>query len=341
MKPITTLSAGLLLGFFTSRIFDLSGIQNGGLFVTLIYLILGVGLYGSVYGINLQELKQHNKIVLSAVTLGVLFKTLFIAGLFYFIFKSYLALVFAVIVAQIDPIGTVKLISSNKHLSQSGQTIIKAWSSFDDPMTVLLAVYVFLPILIKQDSTLLDYTISLGWNLIFCVIVYNAQKYLVKNNLAESILLIVTFIICVWFQWMLAIAILALFLRPENIFIKFKFEPIIQKLINIVFVISSFLIGTFIQDSVDFKSGIILGILAVLSQIVIGYFVSIHLDRKDRINIALAQYNGITSIILAIFFEEYFDGIVSVIIIALITINILYYFNHKYTRNWLTKISLN
>jgi NhaP-type Na+/H+ or K+/H+ antiporter len=329
MKTAFSLIITLAAGLIASNLFNLQPIFINQYFSILTYGILCLGLYGSVYGINLDELRTHNKIVLSAVTFGVLFKTLFIGAGFYLIFPSPLAFILGVIVAQIDPVGTVHLMNNNQKLSATGQTIIRAWSSFDDPITVLLALYLFLPMVLQTQRSILDYLVMFGYNLIFCSLVYISKKYWNLRDNAQLVLLLFVFGICVYFQLTLSIAIIGLFLRPVRLFSKFNFELILQKLLQFVFLFSTFLIGALSQGQFDILRGVGLGLLAVLSQIVVSSLLTQKLHKADKINIAFAQYNGITSIVLAIFFEENNLKVVPIVIIALVTINLVYYFNNN------------
>jgi NhaP-type Na+/H+ or K+/H+ antiporter len=329
MKAVFSLVLTIVAGLVTANIFELGPILGSSYFAFVIYGILCLGLYGSVYGINLKELKTHNKIVLSAVTFGVLFKTLFIGAGFYLLFPSPLAFILGVIVAQIDPVGTAHLMSNNKKLSASGQTIIRAWSSFDDPITVLLALYLFLPMVLNTQQSILGYLVVFGYNLIFCSLIYLCTKYLKPDDNAQLGLLLLAFIICVYFQLTLSIAVIGLFLRPQKLLTRFNFEMILQRLLQCVFLISTFLIGAFSRGQFDLLRGVVLGFLAILSQIAVSSLLTQKLHKVDKVNIAFAQYNGITSIVLAIFFEENQLSVVPIVIVALVTINLVYYFNNN------------
>jgi hypothetical protein len=329
MKSIIQTILAFFLGLFLVSVFNFEIDSTNTIFLFVTYLLLAIGLYSSVYGIDIKELKEHGKLVLSAVTIGVIFKTFFIGGVFYLIFRSPLAFVFAVIVAQIDPLGTAQLMSSNKHLSKTGQTIIRAWSSFDDPMTVLISIYFVLPFLLEQGRSFFDYVIGFIFNLALALGVYLLNKFVVKKDIYKILLLVICLVLCAFYQFMLAIAIIALFLRPQKIFNKTEFEPILGRILTTAFLLSTLIFGAFAKDGINILWGAVVGILVVISQIVATYFITNKLNKKDRVNIAFAQYNGITSILLAVFFQGYFDGVVSVIISALVFINLIYYFNNS------------
>ena len=72
-----------LTGFGLASVIDISNLPRQPFYEPFTYTLLAIGLYGSVYGIQLKELKNHNKIVIQAVTVGVLLKTLIIGGILF------------------------------------------------------------------------------------------------------------------------------------------------------------------------------------------------------------------------------------------------------------------
>jgi NhaP-type Na+/H+ or K+/H+ antiporter len=78
------------------------------------YGLLAIGLYGVVYGIDLQALQHQKKKALIVVTLGVCFKILFIGGIFYWITGLKISWLLGAILGQIDPLSTAKLSESSK-----------------------------------------------------------------------------------------------------------------------------------------------------------------------------------------------------------------------------------
>jgi hypothetical protein len=68
----------------------------------------------------------------------------------------------------------------------------------------------------------------------------------------------------------------------------------------------------------------LLGILAFIAQIIAVYLLVHSVSATDKKILAVAQYNGITSIILATSLWQYDHGIVSYTAIAIIVITLLY-----------------
>ena len=109
-------------------------------------LMLVLGLYGATISIDTMHLKTHYRMILMCITCGVFLKVLFISTLSY-TFIGPIAMYIVVMLAQIDPLATQQLTSDNASMTSKTKTIMNAWASFDDPMTVLLATLFVIPYL--------------------------------------------------------------------------------------------------------------------------------------------------------------------------------------------------
>lgn len=313
-----------LAGLGIASIVDISDLPHQPYYDTFTYALLAVGLYGSVYGIHLDELKNHTKIVLQAVTIGVLLKTVIIGLTLYFVTRNPVAFLLGLTVAQIDPLSVANLLKGGStKLSTRANTILGAWSSFDDPMTVLLSIYALYFFLPQSESgnlfdSVLPFFIGLAQNLLFVLAAYLIHKYLKSNSTATILLLAICFVIAIAFNWMLGIAIIGLFLRPE-----IKKLPLI---ISAAFYIAVLLLGFLLVNGVFWVEGLALGIGAILAQIIVGFLLTRDLPRNERLYLAFAQQNGITAMILALFFEKDLAGTVGIVAPAIIFINLGYYF---------------
>ena len=291
----------------------------------VVYGLLAVGLYGSVYGIDTNKIKENRSIILTAITIGVLLKTIII-GLILFAFTGEkISFLLAIIVAQIDPLSVVALEKDKQKLSDRGQLILNAWASFDDPITTLISVYLSSiilkgEILIGQAS--FNYVTDFGINILFAASILLAHKIGKKNTYFDVILLGISFVICVWFSMMLGIAIIGLFLRPN-------LKGYLEKGVNFAFYSSLILLGTLLIDGVSILHGLFLAIGAILSQLVVGVLLTSKLEYKDRFYLAFAQQNGITAIILSLLFESEENGIVAVVAPAILFINLGYLVSNK------------
>jgi len=165
--------AGAVLAVFT----DLRDVDDAGWYGVLTAALLAVGLYTSTRGIVLSQARRHVKLIVLAVTVGVFAKAALIGGALVVIFGDPIFWVLGIAVAQIDPLSVAALMRGSP-MSQRAKTILAAWASFDDPMTVLLALYVpalivspQVPSALGTSGGLADYSLGLGVNLAFAVVV--------------------------------------------------------------------------------------------------------------------------------------------------------------------------
>jgi NhaP-type Na+/H+ or K+/H+ antiporter len=319
LYPILVALAGLGI----ASVIDISDLPRQPYYDTFTYTLLAIGLYGSVYGIHLSELQNHTKIVLQAVTVGVLLKTIIVGLALYLVSHNVTAFLLGLTVAQIDPLSVANLLQGGpSKLSTRAQTILGAWSSFDDPMTVLLSIYALYFFLPHGDTgnlmdSMLPFFIGLVQNLIFVILVYLLSRSLKRNSTALLVLLAVCFVIAITFKWMLGIAIIGLFLRPV-----IKKLPLI---ISSAFYIAVLLLGFLLVNGVFWLDGLALGLGAILAQVIVGFLLTRDLPRNERLYLAFAQQNGITAMILALFFEKDLMGTVGIVAPAIVFINLGYY----------------
>jgi hypothetical protein len=120
---------------------------------------------------------------------------------------------------------------------------------------------------------------------------------------------------------MLGIAFIGLFLRPE-----IKKLPLI---ISTAFYIAVLLLGFLLVNGIYWMEGLALGAGAILAQILVGFLLTRDLPANERLYLAFAQQNGITAMILALFFEKDLAGTVGIVAPAIIFINLGYYFFNR------------
>lgn len=326
---LVVLLAGMLAGKVASFFIDTSSLPHYKLYTNFIYGLLAIGLYGSVFTINIKELRDNKKIVICAITVGVALKSIIIGSILYIFTKNSIAFLLGIAVAQIDPLSVASLLRSKKsNLSERAKTILAAWSSFDDPMSVIMMIYIL------NRFLLFNHDVSLSWllfidfasNISFATIVFFILKSINSNFTFQYILLAVCFIISICNQLMLGIAIIGLFLRPP--------DKRLSLIVEIAQYLSIFLLGMILINGVSLSDGLIVAIAAVSAQIIVGFILTVDLPLQDRINLSIAQQNGITAIILSLLMESYFDGSVAIIAPAILFINIInYLLNSNYSRN--------
>lgn len=130
----------IFLGLAIAQVTGFSDLENTNWYMLVVASLLAVGLYASTYGIDLKEAKQHFKIILSAVTIGVVLKAAIIGGSLALIFHDPFFLILGITVAQIDPLSVAGLMKGTR-MSPKAKTILASWASFDDPVTVILSLY--------------------------------------------------------------------------------------------------------------------------------------------------------------------------------------------------------
>lgn len=330
----------ILGGLALSLVFDLRSVQNTQWYLWLTATLLAIGLYSSTFGIAIDEAKRNLKLIVTAVTFGVIFKAFIIGTVLSVFLHNPVGYIYGIIMAQIDPLSTAALLHASR-MTQKAKTIIAAWSSFDDPVTVILALY--LPVLIAllaggswqpiagtmQDAGLLGYVTETGKNLLFALGVFvlwmfikrfaNAGKYFIITLAAVAMysLFLGALSTAIYFFWMLGVAVIGLFMRPPV-------ENVLNPAVRWALYMAAILLGMLLINGIELWAGVLLGSAAFLAQIVVGYVLTRRLPHEDRKRIAFAQQNGITAIILALLFEPYYPGTIAVVAPGIITVNILH-----------------
>lgn len=337
----------ILIGLAVAAATGLHSLESASWYVLVVSSLLAIGLYASTYGIDLKEARKHLRIILSAVTFGVVLKAAIIGGILAFVFRDPFFFVLGIAVAQIDPLSVAGLMKGNR-MSAKAKTILASWASFDDPVTVILSLYA--PLLLVQftgielgsitgnsdtHANLLSYVEELGLNLglaaqAFCL--YTVIRYYAKHisawlafgvSLATYALLAVAFSVSLLYFMMLGIALVGLFLRPP------KLDKALDHAVAWALGGAAVMLGFLLIDGVNVWAGLALGVAAYGAQVVVGALLTRGLPRKDRWHIAFAQQNGITAIILALLFEPIHPGTVAIVAPAIIVINGLHHLVNK------------
>ena len=292
--------------------------------------LLAVGLYASTFGIDVREARAHWKVILLAVTVGVFAKALLIGGILVLIFDDPRFWILGIAVAQIDPLSVAALMKDSR-MSTRAKTILAAWSSFDDPMTVLLAVYV--PALVVApaigaevvDGGVSGYAVALTQNVALAAAVgaawWAARRGIVNPVWLSAVgyaLLAVGFVAAVTWLLMVGLALIGLFLRPRGL------ETAVDGAVRIALVAAMVLVGLQLADGVDVVAGVALGAAAYGAQVVVAAALTRGLPRLDRLHLALSQQNGITAIILSLLLEPAYPGTVAVVMPAIVTANLMH-----------------
>ncbi|MEU6717411.1 hypothetical protein ABZ897_38600 [Nonomuraea sp. NPDC046802] len=314
-------------GWLVAHLSGASGLENSGVYLMLSSLLLAVGLYGSTHGIDRSEARRHKKLILLAVTVGVLLKTVFIAGVVYLVSGDGRAVILAVAMAQIDPLSVASAMGDNR-LSERAKTILGAWSSFDDPVTVLLGIYAVSFLRPTERGFTADYVVDLGLNALFVVVTYGVWRLVSKAPPLVSYLAAgLAVVSAAWSSLMLGLATAGLYLRMPD-------SRWLTRAVAGAFVLSAFLMGLLLIGGANVALGMLLGLAAFAAQMLAALMLTHGLPTADRIHLGLAQQNGITAVILALTFERDFPGFVAVIAPAILTVNLLHVLANRTYDAW-------
>ncbi|HEV2783690.1 MAG TPA: cation:proton antiporter [Actinophytocola sp.] len=344
------LLVAVLAGVGVARMFDITAVHRQPSYELFVTALLGFGLYASTCGIDLALFRRHVRIVVLAVTLGVLAKAAIIFGIVYLVFRDPSYLVLGVAVAQIDPLSVAALRRKSK-LSEQGKVLLAAWASFDDPITVLLTVYVTAFALRADGAGVIgaglgSFAESLLWNLVLAggaYLIWLAAKRFrrVRRDVplsrferfgirtASTLVILVIAAVAVHFSLLLALAVIGLFFRPNV-------GDALDKLAEAAVLVATFAVGLVLAFRIDPFAGLVLGGAAYLSQILVGFVMTTPRQwRGDRWRLALGQQNGMTAIILALLLEPNFPGTIGIVAPAIFVVNVLHAVcNGVFDRYW-------
>jgi hypothetical protein len=302
----------------------LRGIQSSPAYSVATSLLLGIGLYGSTASIDRAGAAAHKKIILWAITVGVLLKAAVIGGVLYLVTRDPVFFVLGVAVAQIDPLSVATLMGDDR-MSARAKSILAAWASFDDPMTVLLAVYA--SALVRGDHGLGGgvgrYALDLAFNLGLAALAIAAWRVLRERRVVVTVVFVALLVVAVWQFLMLAIAIVGLFVRPAWLVRR------LPSITNGALLVSGGVLGLLLVNGVHIREGLLLGLMAFVAQAVAAALLTRRLPATDRTHLALAQQNGITAIILGLRLEVPFPGAIGVIAPAILVTNITHYLANR------------
>lgn len=317
----------ILIGITISYLFNINAIENSKYITYISDVALAIGLYGSVYAIDIESLKKNLNVVLSAISIGVILKISIIGGILWLYMQTPIAFLLAAIIAQIDPLS-ISALEKNKNLSKDGETILRAWSSFDDPITIIvslwLASFIYINTSVSFNEIISNAAITFYYNIIMAVVVYFLWRYLRPHNKVITCfsLLFLSFILTIYFELYLGFAIIALFVRPPL----FNYEG---KITFVTLLIVSIVLGMLLTNGVNIITGVIMGVSTIFSQLIVSYYLTEKMTFQDKIKLSFAHQSGITAIALSLYFIQYDSSLIKSIAVAIVTINIGYFFANQ------------
>ncbi|CAM4052733.1 hypothetical protein NONI108955_06330 [Nocardia ninae] len=317
-----------LAGYSLARILNWEHADSNPVYGVSVLVLLAIGLYGSTYGIDLAKAREEIRLILAVVTVGVLLKSALIGATIWLLTADIRYLALGVVVAQIDPLSVASILDDPR-LSPRAKTILAAWASFDDPMTVILALFITPIVAQAAGVEVVDgagsswygasgYILTTLTNIVFAGAGLLLWKFAAaRPETIRTSLLAVLGAVAVWGRWMLGFALIGLFYRPD-------IGRFIPAAVNLALMLSAFASGLILVDGVSIMHGVLLGIAAFGSQVLIGWLLTIRLNRQDQLHLSFAQQNGITAIILGLLIEQQFPGTVAVVVPAIFTVNVLH-----------------
>lgn len=296
--------------------------------------LLAFGLFASVYGISRRELRRNARLVFAAVTLGVTGKAFLTGGVMVLAYGSAGYLLLGVAVAQIDPLSVAASIQ-DYGMSQRAKSILLAWASFDDPVTVLLVAYLAsatLPAIGGHGGSALVIAggSSVQWQIVLnvaLVAIAGLAWYLAavragwlgsaRGNVLLCLILLGLIALAVSYGLLVGIAVCGLFFRP-------RIDWLISRVVDSAFYLATFMLGLLLVTGVHLAAGLLLGASVFAVQAMAGTLIGRGLPRGDRVHLALGQQNGLTAIVLALALEPYLPSAVGIVAIAILVVNILH-----------------
>lgn len=334
-----------LAGLACSSLFKGVDLVHSAMYITTASTLLFVGLYMAVFGIDQKEAKKEWRVVLVAVTFGVLCKYLLIFGLTYAVTRRWEYAILAMAITQIDPLS-VAAISGDKRMSERTKTVLGAWASFDDPVTAVMT-----PVMMSLTAIVAHQNIAASagthWlagsaALMTGFVAFALAKHFHKGaqkilQFAVLALTAVGVVLTKIFAWA---ALLGWFVRPAWLQKGKRADSItLAALLG-----ATFLLGILLSRGFDPIGGLVLGIAAFTAQMAATSWVlqvaarirrngaTMHepFSKRDKWHLALAQQNGITAIVLALNLEPSVPNAVAVVSFAIVVINLL-----NFVANWI------
>ena len=123
LRRLGGLIALALLGLSFAVAFDFHNLEQSLWYGITASLLLSVGLFMAVAGIDKQEARREWRVVTVAVTIGVLCKYALIFGALYLAIWQWQYAVLAMAMAQIDPLSVAAL-ASDSRMSVRTKTVL-------------------------------------------------------------------------------------------------------------------------------------------------------------------------------------------------------------------------
>ena len=290
---------------------------------------LGIGLFSSTFGIDLQTMRTSDwRVVALAVTVGVFIKAAIIGGTLWLtsMWLGSASLVFLVLgleMAQMDPVAMAAL-AGKRRMSERADNLARAVSSLDDPVTVLLTILLVvgqrvfgfdLGVTITNIGVdnAPSYGVYLWLNIAFMTSMVWIWQLAYRGGRTWKLVFTLGLIACAiiigasWY-WMFGLALMGIYLRPEETLYNHVGKAL-DWAARGAFAVTGVVAGSLLfgaSGGEKFVSqllwGLGLGFMAFVSQMIVGYIMTIGggYTSQDRWYFACSHQNGLTATMLGV-----------------------------------------
>lgn len=316
-------------------------------------LLLGIGLLGSTFGIDLDEMRRKDwKLLVLAVTVGVTLKAAIIGAAMFLLTGEMRFFVIAITVAQMDPLSVGALLGKSK-LSVRAENLLRAWAALDDPVTVALAILVLVIVRVSgadagvsfdgaQIQSISSFGVYVVQNIaLMASLIFFWERACKSRSTNSKLTFTLVFMTggivigAIWF-WMFGIALVGLFMRPDDNKVSEKIGVILERATTLAFYAAGVIVGTLIWvHGIDIWRGVALGAFAFASQAIVTTILVFrrNMSRRDHLSLASGHQNGITACLLALATHT-----VPIIVPAIVTTHLLHYICNRLIERYYDQI---
>jgi len=310
INSILLVFIGAVLGIFTGF-----NVSETPYFYEIMDLFLVIVLFTNTERISVHFRKKHKNKPIILATLGVVFKILVLGAFLYALTGSYISFLIASIISQIDPVSTYKNIKQ-KYIGAKVKDLILFESAFDDPVSVLLTFYVFLPLTLGVYSSAVNYVSMIAVNLILIAVLVLLHKL----KFMDELLVIISILAGFYFRAFLFVAV-------AGLIVKDIFEPQLDFLSQLIYYLVFPAIGIIASlQSLNIIAGAVIAFLMVfiVRSLEILLIFRCQFKKYDFYELILSEERGITTVLLCLAVQVY-HNVIPVIVPALILINAISY----------------
>jgi len=280
-------------------------------------LFLATALFANVQSIDRGFLQKYKSQSIIIVSVGLVFKALLLGGILYIITGDIRFFLIGALISQIDP-GLTNW--ANKIMGQKDDTakLSLVESTFDDPISTLLTIYIALPLVLGKSLDFNLYFIMLIVNFIFvAVFLFEKRRAKIESSFLSSSAIVAGGLLNIF----LGVALSGLLFKMKS--------ELFDEPVRLVTYASYIIVGFFIPLA---GLNIALGLLLALVLIFIVRPLEVllffrNLNFKDKVRLSLSEQKGITTVLLLLLIQPQIN-VVGIVIPAMIAINVWFVISH-------------